>query len=136
MVPFEVGKPITLRSLPWVVAACEHVLLTPLEHLQNGLWRALRLDTAEFVLYDYSNTQLVRLLGVEHCPLLGLELEDIDRHLGIPRPPTVPFVYDDRIDLSLRHVRLVLWTQVRDHCVDIGTLSTSCRTENQRCTIA
>lgn len=124
MVPFEVGNPIQLRSLPWVVAACENIVLTPLEHLQNGLWRVIRLDTAEFELYDYSGTQLVRVVGVEHCPLLGLELEDIDRHLGIPRPPKSAFVHDNRVDLSLRHVRVVLWTQVRGDLVVVRTLST------------
>ena len=79
---------------------------------------------AEFELYASSGTQLVRVVGVEHCPLLGLELEDIDRQLGIPRPPKIPFVHDNRVDLSVRHVRVVLWTQVRGDAVVVGSLST------------
>ncbi|KAI0705768.1 hypothetical protein C8T65DRAFT_696370 [Cerioporus squamosus] len=111
MVPFEIGRTLALRDLDWLVAACEHFLLTPLEILEHGIWRAHRLDTAELELYDYSPTHLVRLLGVEHCPLLGYELEDIDRYLGIPRPCPNPEVRDNREWFQLRHVQVVLWKE-------------------------
>ena len=114
MVPFTVGDKLQLSNMPWLVAACDGVLLTPLEHLENGMWRAMRLDTAKLTLYDYAGSQLIRILGVEHCPLLGLELEDIDRHLGIPRPPSTTMERDNREVLAFRHIRVVVWTRVCD----------------------
>ncbi|KAI0710285.1 hypothetical protein C8T65DRAFT_739737 [Cerioporus squamosus] len=109
MVPFDNGHTVALRELHWLVAACDHFLLTPLEILENGMWRAHRLDIAELDLYDSSPTHLVRLVGVEDCPLLGFELEDIDRYLGIPPPPRETEVRDNREVFSLRHVRVSLW---------------------------
>ena len=112
MVPFTVGHTLQLSSMAWLVSACDGVLLTPLEHLDHGMWRTIRLDKAQLTLYDYAGTQLIRIVGVEQCPLLGLELEDIDRHLGIPRPPSSTVERDNRQILALRHIRVVVWKKV------------------------
>ncbi|RPD52011.1 hypothetical protein L227DRAFT_618190 [Lentinus tigrinus ALCF2SS1-6] len=111
MVRLAVGERIQLRDLAWLVAACDNVLFTPIEILRDGLWRALQLGDAELELDELSGTQLLRLAGIDRCPLLGFELEDIDRQLGIPRPATDAAVRENRDVFTLRSIRIVLWKQ-------------------------
>ncbi|RPD67801.1 hypothetical protein L226DRAFT_576935 [Lentinus tigrinus ALCF2SS1-7] len=111
MVPFVPGQPLRLRDLAWLVRACDNILFTHVEQQDNGMWRTVRLDMDELVLHESSDDQLLRLGGVDHCRLLGLELEDLERRWGLTRPPICPIVHDNRTTSWIRDVRVVVWNK-------------------------
>lgn len=123
MIPFIIGPTVAkvaLGKVKWLVEACGRQNMdTDIEILKNGHWGVDKLSATELELCDYTPTHLVRVQGVQDCPLLGYELEDIDRYLGIPRPCADPEVRDNRNNFSLRHIRVMLWKRVSNSCPEI-----------------
>ena len=106
--------PMRLNELPWLVQACEGVQLTPVERylVDEDIWASLRLDTDYVSVGTSEHTVLLRLLGVDVCPLFGLELESIHRDLGLPPPPAAIVETDNRTNLAVRHIRVAVWQAV------------------------
>ena len=106
--------PVRLNELPWLVQACEGVQLTPVERYLVGedLWASLHLDRDYLSVETSEDTVLLRLVGVDVCPLFGLELERIHREIGLTPLPTDLVESDNRSNLDVRHIRVVLWNAV------------------------
>ena len=105
---------LRLNELPWLVEACEGVQLTPVERylVEEDIWASLRLDTDYVSIGSSEQTVLLRLIGVDVCPLFGLELEGIHRELGLAPAPADIVECDNRTNLAVRHIRVVLWNVV------------------------
>ncbi|KAI1788105.1 hypothetical protein LXA43DRAFT_1063881 [Ganoderma leucocontextum] len=119
VVPFTPGCPIRLCDLPWLAATCNDILgLTVFEHFayEFGEWTVEPIHNGEVAILADSPIVLLRVQGVELCPLLGYELASFDRNLGHRYEPTSLSEIDNRFDDSdaLRHLRVVAWTAVRD----------------------
>ncbi len=107
-------EPIRLNALPWLGHACEGWDFAAVEQylVTPDMWSFRRVASDSIWPNPLEPTILLRVVGVEHCPLFGLELEVIHRQLGLAEPPMDIPVIDNRVDLALRHVRVLVWTQV------------------------
>lgn len=119
VVPYTPGVPIQLRDLPWLTGTFHDPLkLTTFEqfHYDLGEWTVEMLHDGEATILPASPIVLLRVLGVELCPLFGHELASFDRHLGYYYDPNLLTEVDNRIEDSdaIRHIRVVAWTAVRD----------------------
>ncbi|TFK85200.1 hypothetical protein K466DRAFT_601377 [Polyporus arcularius HHB13444] len=105
--------PIRLDKLEWLVDACDSSQLRPVEMylVTDDMWSYRELETDTVTPNARERTLLFRVLGVEHCPLFGLELELVHRQVGFPPAPLNVPVLDNRTDLALRHVKILIWTR-------------------------
>ncbi|KAI1786181.1 hypothetical protein LXA43DRAFT_1099473 [Ganoderma leucocontextum] len=115
VVPFTPGRPVRLCDLSWLAATCNDILgLTVFEHFvyDLGEWTVELIQDGEVAILADSPIVLLRVQGVELCPLLGYELAAFDRNLGHRYEPASLGEVDNRFEDSdaLRHIRVVAWT--------------------------
>ncbi len=105
---------IALKTLQWLADACGGLKFSAVEQYLVGpdIWSFRALVNDAIRAHSSERTILLRVVGVEHCALFGLELEVIHRELGFPPAPMNIPVIDNRFDLALRHVKVLIWTTV------------------------
>ena len=87
-------------------------MLESFDH-ETASWTIMTLQEAEVTVPMTSPVVLLRVFGVLHCPLLGYELELLYRGLRYePFPADLPEIDNRLEDNSLRHLRVIVWTDV------------------------
>ena len=118
VVPYTVGHPILLRDVSWLAATCAEELEPIIfEHFlyEDGEWTTATLQDGEVSVVAGSPIVLLRVHGVELCPLFGHELAAFDRNLGYYYDPAILLEINHRIGEpgAGRDIRVVAWTTVR-----------------------